>query len=665
MTPATLALELLTRPALIRALESSRDREPDFKRCEVTDLAEEVTLSLSRAPAHQVRHAATRIKLIGNALPLTLLSLLAREHLGWTRGELRLRHTTYLRWRSEVSARLSVDLLWATAMAIECLEEEWTPTLQADNQHSASRLHARDILTHHPPSFKAQLESPLIPSVSLLMLDPLRQQGLPEPHRHQSLARLPDMMWCDLLFGNEGELTMLKDKNMRSALALARRLRRAMKDALALAASHSGQRAEERPHWPTQRDSRALDLDDGPPSLPFGADLSPEEAAKGRVADERRFLIDALHALANDKALPRGLSESFHVYLICRAQLHQHLVQPPEAMIGLDRFVDRYVKGPHRLSDPDRSRSLTQARRTGGVSWLELRATPSNPTWFVKEVARQLSEMRRPANFLGEPTLLSCPELKEPDAERKTPGVRVILHFLREKDEDTPKDYEPPITRTWVRHIRLREKVRQQAEGCWEALGASELAGLIVALDIASYELDAPHEVFTPWLKALRRYSAMGTTALPVQVDTERCALGLTLHAGEEFRSLLEGMRSIDEAVRFAGMEAGDRLGHALAVGLNPADWADRAEGAVLQPRLARLDDLVWVLPRLQALGRLELASEAERELEELAGVLYPMVRPSDRSARRLYRAWRLRGCLPEEDEVPPRRPRCTGSPGA
>jgi hypothetical protein len=174
---------------------------------------------------------------------------------------------------------------------------------------------------------------------------------------------------------------------------------------------------------------------------------------------------------------------------------------------------------------------------------------------------------------------------------------------------------------------------------------------------MASYELRRPARGVHP-LAARRCVAGLGaghSHPLPFEGgDRAPAALGLTLHAGEEFRSLLEGMRSIDEAVRFAGMEAGDRLGHALAVGLNPADWADRAEGAVLQPRLARLDDLVWVLPRLQALGRLELASEAERELEELAGVLYPMVRPSDRSARRLYRAWRLRGCLPEEDEAPP-----------
>jgi hypothetical protein len=281
MTPATLALELLTRPALIRALESSRDREPDFKRCEVTDLAEEVTLSLSRAPAHQVRHAATRIKLIGNALPLTLLSLLAREHLGWTRGELRLRHTTYLRWRSAVSARISVDLLWATAMAVECLEEEWTPTLQADNQHSASRLHARDILTHHPPSFKVQLESPLIPSVSLLMLDPLRQQGLPEPHRHQSLARLPDMMWCDLLFGDEDELKVLKDENMRAYLALARRLRRAMKDALALAASHSGQPPRSGPIGPPSATAERSTSATACRLCPSGPTSPPKRPPKG------------------------------------------------------------------------------------------------------------------------------------------------------------------------------------------------------------------------------------------------------------------------------------------------------------------------------------------------------------------------------------------------
>ncbi|HNC96728.1 MAG TPA: hypothetical protein PKW90_11420 [Myxococcota bacterium] len=138
-----------------------------------------------------------------------------------------------------------------------------------------------------------------------------------------------------------------------------------------------------------------------------------------------------------------------------------------------------------------------------------------------------------------------------------------------------------------------------------------------------------------------------------------RAGLGLTIHAGEEFRSLIEGMRAVDEAVLFSGMEAGDRLGHALSLGLDPRAWADTHADVVLQPRLARLDDLVWILPRLSRLGLGALADRAEAEMEKHASILYGKrcTRTQLPTQRQLYRAWELRKYLPEEEELPAETP--------
>lgn len=42
----------------------------------------------------------------------------------------------------------------------------------------------------------------------------------------------------------------------------------------------------------------------------------------------------------------------------------------------------------------------------------------------------------------------------------------------------------------------------------------------------------------------------------------------MTYHTGEDFLDIVDGLRAIDEALLFLQMEKGERLGHAMALGV-------------------------------------------------------------------------------------------------
>ena len=69
--------------------------------------------------------------------------------------------------------------------------------------------------------------------------------------------------------------------------------------------------------------------------------------------------------------------------------------------------------------------------------------------------------------------------------------------------------------------------------------------------------------------------------------------LRITVHAGEDFVHLLTGLRRLDDAIQHLGLEEGDRIGHGIALGLNPVTWFERTR-QVVQTREERLFDLVW-----------------------------------------------------------------------
>ena len=56
---------------------------------------------------------------------------------------------------------------------------------------------------------------------------------------------------------------------------------------------------------------------------------------------------------------------------------------------------------------------------------------------------------------------------------------------------------------------------------------------------------------------------------------------------------LLTGLRLVDQAIEQLELREGDRIGHGLALGVDPREWARRSS-RIAMTRETRLLDLVW-----------------------------------------------------------------------
>lgn len=296
-----------------------------------------------------------------------------------------------------------------------------------------------------------------------------------------------------------------------------------------------------------------------------------------------------------------------------RAQVFRWLVERPGTS-GLDWFVRHYERiQPFRkaLKRVAFEIALQHASDEVPVAAFEGRTAPEE-RWGdlrgeVLSIARQVRAM----------------------PSRPRPEVGVVFHYLkREKDK-------------LGRHQRLSATPAQIAHGARFGVWGSEITRQSLALarllrleprflllarglDLASNELAVPT---WPAVEAVRRVRA----ASRVASGELRRAHGLdvppmraTYHAGEDFAHLAEGLRRVHELVEARLLERGDRIGHGLALGTDPARWV-REHPVVEQQREDRLDDLVWELDRA-AEGEVELPPRRlERVRDEVRSLAFKL----------------------------------------
>lgn len=116
-------------------------------------------------------------------------------------------------------------------------------------------------------------------------------------------------------------------------------------------------------------------------------------------------------------------------------------------------------------------------------------------------------------------------------------------------------------------------------------------------LDVAGDENLVKTEVYAPALRWLR----LGLRPMDAR-EPASPGMHLSIHAGEDYGHPLSGMRHVDETVIFCAMHEGDRLGHALALGILPRKWL-QDHGDMILPVDEHVDNLVWAWGYAQKLS--------------------------------------------------------------
>lgn len=176
-----------------------------------------------------------------------------------------------------------------------------------------------------------------------------------------------------------------------------------------------------------------------------------------------------------------------------------------------------------------------------------------------------------------------------------------VVHFPKRHDDEVKSKDKFMLK---CRHSDLRNDLKNRAIELSKALAGSEyLCNRIRGVDGCANEVDCRPEVFATAFRFLKNGIHSRQSAIGAMLSPPRSRLSASYHVGEDFYDIVDGLRAIDEAVSFLGLQRGDRLGHALALGVDPEMHYRTKSRSIVLPQQNYLDNLVWLLFRCRQLG--------------------------------------------------------------
>lgn len=366
------------------------------------------------------------------------------------------------------------------------------------------------------------------------------------------------------------------------------------------------------------------------------------------LSGERHLLYEMFRRiLKQDKSLQPHVYNMFYAYLLIKERVRGELIQS-NGWVGFENFEIYQNRKSYFSGGPKYDRLLAQIAVLSclqqDVKLLEARITPKNTA----------AEYYKNIQFLDNAI----------DREKKLRHrFFYVVHFIKRTDKWSGMDKFCEC-----RHSAARRDYKQKARALIDfRRNYKQAATRILGIDAASQEIGCRPEVFGEVFRTLQQdtqvtYSMNGTVRMP--------QLRVTYHVGEDFLDPADGLRAIDEAILFLNLDCGDRLGHALALGISVQEWYEEKRWHISLPMQDYLDNLVWLyhnIVRYQICGMDNLKNFIEAEYQKCFSEIYGQYMRKDYIDRILetseqqgyqgnlnfdinayYDAWKIRGDNPE-----------------
>ena len=389
-----------------------------------------------------------------------------------------------------------------------------------------------------------------------------------------------------------------------------------------------------------------------------GEDYALNQTANNRVEDARQFrgerwflyaMLRDIYAELHSRRLSREEHNLFYAYLCLQNELRAQMVQI-NGYVGFDNF-QVYERRRGYFFPPDAESLWLSARlavrepllKAPYLRELEVRVSPSDTALGNYQWIAQLDRA-----IYGSDALPGEPE--PPDLRNR---YYYVYHFIKRPDRTTArlssvcqKD-ELQLQVQQYRHEDLRSKLERQAKALLAFRETyPQTACRVHGIDAASQEIECRPEVFAPIFRMLHAHQPAKTYPMAPQLPQLR----KTYHAGEDFLDVVDGLRAIDESIHFLELGYGDRIGHAIALGIDVAEWYENKKQQIVLSKQDYLDNLAWMNHALTQYHlecadtlREFLRSEFDRYFHEV----YQLHGEASQDLETYYKAWCLRGDHP------------------
>lgn len=366
------------------------------------------------------------------------------------------------------------------------------------------------------------------------------------------------------------------------------------------------------------------------------------------ASQELLFYQKIMQYIYKEKPSSTFVTILFNLYISGTTHLKFQFIQDNLGM-GFSKFKDKenmktyFLKGASFSENNAVKRSVFHKYyRERYINNIEIRISPENS---IRDYLKTIEEMHM---FNNQEYRKAKRELKKNNSVLNLQKIHfgLIIHFikpLKSKGVSITEDClekRKNLSKQTTTLLKTLETIKKYTEDP-KNLGwlNGQVNHTIVGIDTANYEKDNRPELFGPIYREIR------------QGGTSGYVLKATYHVGEEFPTLANGLRAIDEVLNFLDYRSNDRLGHALALGIEPYDYYRKKRSNILCSIGEYLDDLVWMYSVLvesnqDASLKLFLRDEFEKYKLELFESIMPLKEIPNFDV--YLSAYHLRGDCPE-----------------
>lgn len=304
---------------------------------------------------------------------------------------------------------------------------------------------------------------------------------------------------------------------------------------------------------------------------------------------ERYIMYEFLRRFYRGEQRAKEMAEYFYLYLLIKCSYRKLFLQTNK-QVGLSNYQEyegENKQGIDNMGEARKRYALQTAIGDGGQHYVELRISWQ---WDRKGEKSPVPTIHIEKSLFGN---------KVEDRKKMLKRVRLIVSYSKSDFKHDDKNNElKTLTNTYedILQRMLKNKALQDKESS------------IVGIDFTGSDEKARPEVYAQLVRYARRHQKMGLKQF-------------TYHAGEDFYDLMDGIRTIDEVLRYLKWDEHCRIGHALALATRPERYYELRGWNVIATRQVLLDNLVWFVKMCGVVGYIigkVQRAEIERKIQSL-----------------------------------------------